>query len=146
MDQFGCGVVGPCLSIVLPLLVIDGVWFFSLAFGLGFFATVVHASQVVGSAILSTVKSGLVLVIDVWFFSLAFGLGFFATVEVVGNAILSTVKSVLSTCSRCFRSNSNLKPHSTSRLWPAHHSDLDLESGPTYNGMLQPSQGGTERI
>jgi hypothetical protein len=96
MDQFGCGVVGPCLSIVLPLLVIDGVWFFSLAFGLGFFATVVHASQVVGSAILSTVKSVLVLVIDVWFFSLAFGLGFFATVEVVGNAILSTVKSVLS--------------------------------------------------
>jgi hypothetical protein len=52
MDQFGCGVVGPCLSIVLPLLVID-VWFFSLAFGLGFFATV----EVVGNAILSTVKS-----------------------------------------------------------------------------------------
>ena len=41
MDQFGCGVVGPCLRIVLPLLVID-MWFFSLAFGLGFFATVVH--------------------------------------------------------------------------------------------------------
>ena len=100
MDQFGCGVVGPCLSIVLPLLVID-VWFFSLAFGLGFFATVVHASQVVGSAILSTVKSVFV--------------------------------------------KGNLKPHHSGR--PRHHSDLDyLESGPTYNGMLQPSQGGTERI
>ena len=56
MDQFGCGVVGPCLSIVLPLLVID-VWFFSLAFGLGFFATVVHASQVAGSAILFNSKN-----------------------------------------------------------------------------------------
>ena len=104
MDQFGCGVVGPCLSIVLPLLVID-MWFFSLAFGLGFFATVVHASQVVGSAILSTVKSGLQ---DVF--------------------------------------KGNLKPHSIRHRDSPAHSDLDLESGPTYNGMLQPSQGGTERI
>ena len=109
MDQFGCGVVGPCLSIVLPLLVID-VWFFSLAFGLGFFATVVHASQVVGSAILSTVKSFVQDVSD------------------------QTQK---------FEASSRLPDSGP----PRHHSDLVyLESGPTYNGMLQPSQGGTERI